>query len=180
MCHIRSYFSIEREFDRYYQLLKAQLRDSTSFDDIRDQDALNIAAARTFDVDRIWTNPNTKVPLEKAHLFTSDLKEENPQEYERLCTNNDEIKPGMYPVDPRQLDPTMIDYLLEMPDEEWNQVSTNALVSGLTDARRRNGLNLYLKTLPEEADKIKAKQLMLDSMITGKRNTLPMNKSMVQ
>ena len=85
----------------------------------------------------------------------------------------------MYPVDPRQLDPTMIDYLLEMPDEEWNQVSTNALITGLTDAKRRNGLNLYLKTLPEEADKIKAKQLMLDSMITGKRNTLPMNKSMV-
>ena len=54
------------------------MRDSTSYDDIRDQDALNIAAARTFDVDRIWVNPNIKVPLERAHMFTSDSKEENP------------------------------------------------------------------------------------------------------
>ena len=120
MCHIRSYFAIEREFDRYYQLLKAQLRDSTTFDDIRDQDALNIAAAKTFDVDRIWTNPNTKVPLERAHLFLSEAKEDNPQQYERLCINNEEIRPGLSPVDPRQLDPSMIEYLLEIPADEWN------------------------------------------------------------
>ena len=62
---------------------------------------MNIAAARTFDVDRIWVNPNTKVPLERAHMFTNDSKEENPQEYERLCIQNEEIKPGMYPLDPR-------------------------------------------------------------------------------
>ena len=57
------------------------MRDGTTFDDIRDTEALNIAAARTFDVDRIWNNPNIKIPLEKAHLFI-DKDEENPQEYE--------------------------------------------------------------------------------------------------
>ena len=64
MQHIKSYFGIEREFDRYYQLLKAQLRDGTTFDDIRDEDAIKIAAAKTFDIDKIWSNPNIKIPLE--------------------------------------------------------------------------------------------------------------------
>ena len=53
------------------------------------------------------------------------------------------------------------------------------MVTSLGDGGRRNGLNLYLKTLPEETEKIKVKQLMLESMITGKRSALPMNKSLV-
>ena len=40
MAHIRSYFGIEREFERYYQLLKNQLRDGANFDDIGDEDTL--------------------------------------------------------------------------------------------------------------------------------------------
>ena len=81
MSHIKSYFGIEREFDRYYQLLKAQLRDGTTLDDIRDEDAIKIAAAKTFDIDKIWSNPNIKIPLEKAHLYMCAVGD-NPQEYE--------------------------------------------------------------------------------------------------
>ena len=40
IAHIRSYFGIEREFDRYYHLLKSQLRDGTNFDEMREEDVL--------------------------------------------------------------------------------------------------------------------------------------------
>ena len=54
MAHIRSYFGIEREFDRYYHLLKSQLRDGTNFDDNREDDEIQIAASRTFDAEKVW------------------------------------------------------------------------------------------------------------------------------
>ena len=68
IAHIRSYFGIEREFDRYYHLLKRQLRDGTNFDEMREEDVLQLAASRTFDADKVWPNPNLHIPLEKAHL----------------------------------------------------------------------------------------------------------------
>ena len=40
MAFIRSYFAIEREFDRYYDLLKQQLRNGNNFTDVRDGDEL--------------------------------------------------------------------------------------------------------------------------------------------
>ena len=36
IAQIKSYFWIEREFDRYYHLLKNQLRDGTNFDEMRE------------------------------------------------------------------------------------------------------------------------------------------------
>lgn len=49
MSRIKSYYAIEREFDRYYELLKGQLRDGSEFTDVRDQDEFRLAASRTFD-----------------------------------------------------------------------------------------------------------------------------------
>ena len=68
MARIKSYFAIEREFDRYYDLLKAQLRDGSSFTDVHDGEELKITAARTFDKSKAWDNPKRSIPLEKAHL----------------------------------------------------------------------------------------------------------------
>ena len=78
MAHIKSYFGIEREFDRHYHLLKSQLRGGTNFDDIREEDALQLAASRTFDAEKVWTNPNIVVPLEKAHLHLRLTKTDDP------------------------------------------------------------------------------------------------------
>ena len=36
MSRIKSYYAIEREFDRYYELLKEQLRDGSDLTDVRD------------------------------------------------------------------------------------------------------------------------------------------------
>jgi len=49
MARIKSYFAIERELDRYYALLKNQLRDGSAFTDSKDADELKMAAKRTFD-----------------------------------------------------------------------------------------------------------------------------------
>ena len=54
MAHIRSFFGIEREFDRYYHLLKSQLRDGADFDDNREDDEIQIAASKTFDANKVW------------------------------------------------------------------------------------------------------------------------------
>lgn len=73
MARIKSYFSIEREFDRYYELLKRQLRDGSEFTDIHDHEELKIKAARNFDMTKAWNNPNLHIPIEKAHLnITND------------------------------------------------------------------------------------------------------------
>ena len=90
---MKSYFSIEREFDRYYQLLKTQLRDGTAFDRTSNLDDLQIAALRNFDPEKIWTNPNMKIPLESAHLTITKPGEENPHEFEKLCVDHEAIKP---------------------------------------------------------------------------------------
>lgn len=90
IAQIKSYFSIEREFDRYYQLLKAQLRDGSEFTDVRDNEELRIIAARTFDKSKAWDNPNLNIPLEKAHLNISG--EDNPQIFEQLCVKHDTIE----------------------------------------------------------------------------------------
>ena len=68
IAQIKSYFAIEREFDRYYELLKSQLRDGSDFNDVRDEEDLQIMASRTLDPSKAWDNPNVKIPLEKAHL----------------------------------------------------------------------------------------------------------------
>lgn len=57
MARIKSYFAIEREFDRYYNLLKCQLRDGSNFTDAHDEEELNLMAARTFDKSKAWDNP---------------------------------------------------------------------------------------------------------------------------
>ena len=49
MARIKSYYKIEREFDRYYDLLKSQLREGSDFPDLHDDEELKIKAARTLD-----------------------------------------------------------------------------------------------------------------------------------
>ena len=68
MARIKSYFTIEREFDRYYDLLKQQLRDGSEFTDVRDEEERKIMVGRTFDKSKAWDNPNLNIPIEKAHL----------------------------------------------------------------------------------------------------------------
>ena len=87
MAHIKSFFAIEREFDRYYQLLKSQLRDGSDLTDVRVSDELRMTASRTYDQSKAWENPNLKVPIEKAHL--SMTSREDPYLYEQLCTKHD-------------------------------------------------------------------------------------------
>jgi len=65
---IRTLFGIEREFDRYYDMLKAQLRAGMEIDDVRDYDELGLATDLTFDHSKVWWNPSLDIPLEKAHL----------------------------------------------------------------------------------------------------------------
>lgn len=71
MAHIRSYFGIEREFDRYYKLLKSQLRESSQIDqaELPDLDLIQIGATKTFDRSKAWENPNPEIPLTIAHNF---------------------------------------------------------------------------------------------------------------
>lgn len=130
MSRIKSYFSIEREFDRYYDLLKSQLRHGSEFTDVRDEEELRIIAARTFDKSKAWDNPNLNIPIEKAHLSLSN--EDNPQLYEQLCVKHDTIqscdaaeghahdRDGQHQA---PLDPSLVEYLFEMPTEQWDNVS---------------------------------------------------------
>ena len=80
MALIKSYFAIEREFDRYYDLLKSQLRDGSDFTDVRDCEERAIRVNRTFDNSKAWDNPNLHIPIEKAHLNMT--AKDNPQFYE--------------------------------------------------------------------------------------------------
>jgi len=68
MALIKSYFAIEREFDRYYDLLKQQLRDGSDLTDVRDCEERMIRVNRTFDKSKAWDNPYLHIPIEKAHL----------------------------------------------------------------------------------------------------------------
>ena len=113
MARIKSLFAIEREFDRFYDLLKCQLRDGSNFTDVHDQEELNLLAARTFDKSKAWDNPKLQIPLEKAHLNLS--KADDPQFYEQLCIKHDKIKPSQEIEMSlnRQLDPSMLEYLFE-------------------------------------------------------------------
>ena len=143
--------------------MKAQLRDGTTFDDVRDQDALQIAAVRTFDHDKIWTNPNMKIPLETAHLYIYE-RGDNPQEYESLCVKHDEIKAvdRSAPVEPAELDPSMIEYLCETPITDWNNVSEDFVTASIKDPIKKKCFNLYLQTKPEEQERRKIKEFMIE------------------
>ena len=90
MARIKSYFAIEREFNRYYDLLKMQLRDGNAMTDGHDQEEIKIMAERTFDKTKAWDNPNRHIPIEKAHLNIMD--DTDPQFYEQLCIKHDSIK----------------------------------------------------------------------------------------
>lgn len=90
MSRIRSYFAIEREFDRYYELLKRQLRDGSDFTDVRDQEEFELTASRTFDRTKAWENPLQKVPLEKSHLTLT--AHDDPKIFEQLCVQHDTIR----------------------------------------------------------------------------------------
>jgi hypothetical protein len=59
MAHIRSYFGIEREFNRYYDRLRNQLRDLPHPELDADPSYLELAAKRTFDRKQVW-NSSTK------------------------------------------------------------------------------------------------------------------------
>ena len=84
MARIKSYYKIEREFDRYYDLLKSQLREGSDFPDLHDDEELKIKAARTLDQQKAWENPNINIPIEKAHLNMM-VSDDDPQIYEKLC-----------------------------------------------------------------------------------------------
>jgi hypothetical protein len=54
MAHIRSYFGIEREFNRYYERLRNQLRDNAHAELDSDPTMLDLAAKRTYDRNFAW------------------------------------------------------------------------------------------------------------------------------
>ena len=82
MSRIKSYFAIEREFERLYELLKGQLRDGSGLTDLRDQDEFRLAASRTFDQSKAWDNPSS-TKIEIAHLTITSPND--PKIYEQLC-----------------------------------------------------------------------------------------------
>ena len=153
------------------------MRDGTTFDDIRDEDAIKIAAARTFDQDKIWSNPDNRIPLEKAHLYAGKGGDD-PQAYERLCVDNDEIA-ATGRTEPTELDPSMIEYLLETPIEEWNSVSLSSVTRSMGDQPKKRGFDLYLQTRPEQAEKHKIKEIMLEQMRTERKfkNRMPVQRN---
>jgi hypothetical protein len=66
IAHIRSYFGIEREFDRFYVRLKAQVRGSTMLNYL-DRDAIEITSKRTQDQSKNWDNPEPSNDINIAH-----------------------------------------------------------------------------------------------------------------
>ena len=61
MAHIRSYFGIEREFNRYYERLRNQLNDGTNAELDCDPWVLDIMAKKTFtrfNNEHIWNESN--------------------------------------------------------------------------------------------------------------------------
>lgn len=70
MAHIRSYFGIEREFDRYYSKLKAQLHGYHGCDPmLPDNDLLKRTVMKSQTRVELWDNPDPQVPLETGHLL---------------------------------------------------------------------------------------------------------------
>ena len=170
MARIKSYFAIEREFDRYYELLKSQLRDGSDFTDVRDEEDLKIQVGRTFDKSKAWDNPNRAIPIEKAHLNMT--KEDNPHYYEQLCAKHEVIRPidETEKVSSQQLDPSMIEFLMEKPIEHWDSVSLQLLTQGLSNPETRNNLTMYLQSKPHKQEVRLIKELMLESL---KQSRLP-------
>ena len=124
MARIKSYYKIEREFDRYYDLLKGQLRDGSDLCDLHDDQELKIKASRTLDQQKAWDNPNWSIPIEKAHL-NINANENDPQIYEKLCVKHDTILPS-HEVEKekiKKLDPSMLEYLFESPVSQWDSLS---------------------------------------------------------
>jgi hypothetical protein len=71
IAHIRSYYGIEREFDRYYSRLKVELRGSYAIDAEKpDKELLQFFSQKTYDRQKVWQNPDPSVPLELAHRIT--------------------------------------------------------------------------------------------------------------
>ena len=91
IAHIRSYYGIEREFDRYYKKLKFQLRaGGQKIDHIQelDNELLDIAAKKTFDRTKAWDNPTPELPLNIAHKYNhpGSIWIENLQNQETILT----------------------------------------------------------------------------------------------
>jgi len=187
MAQIKSYFSIEREFDRYYDLLKSQLRDGSEFTDIRDEEELRILTSRTFDKSKAWTNPSLHIPIEKAHLNFSN--EDNPQLYEQLCVKHDTIQStdaskcqglngqphnaharGGEQTTAPPLDPTMLEYLFEKPTDQWDSVSLQFLTQSLSNPETRKNYTMYLQSKPDRKETRMIKEMMLDAL---KQSHLP-------
>ena len=106
---------IEREFDRYYELLKSQLRDGSEFTDVRDQEDLKITASLTFDKSKAWNNPNLHIPIEKAHL--KQLHQDDPQFYEQLCVQYEDSQQQKDKQDDnRDIDIQTLESLLKQVD----------------------------------------------------------------
>ena len=166
MCHIRSYFAIEREFDRYYQLLKGQLRDGTNCDDICDEDALQLAAIQTFDEEKIWPNPNIKIPLEKSHLAVTYT--ENPQIYEQLCIQQEEIQVTKKQND-TDITHSSVDILLSSPYEEWHEACRYIVAKSTVDPSRKLSFNLYLQSKPARLESRVIKEFMLGQKLYDQR-----------
>jgi len=65
MAHIRSFFGIEREFTRYYERLRNQLRDVAHAELDHDPTMLELAAKRTYDRKFAWgQGTNSLRPLD--------------------------------------------------------------------------------------------------------------------
>lgn len=72
MSHIKSYFGIEREFDRFYDLLTGQ-KDSNS------NDNGNISLSNDLNKisEEVWTNNDRNaLPFEKAHYNRASIEQD--------------------------------------------------------------------------------------------------------
>jgi len=86
IAHIRSYYGVEREFDRYYTRLKAQLRGAHNFDQqLPDGDLIKYMAEKAENRNNLWDNPDPEVPLATAHLYNRDQQDDDDSD-EALIT----------------------------------------------------------------------------------------------
>ena len=75
-----------------------------------------------------------KIPLESAHLRKS--KDDDPQRFEKLCVEHEAIKQTNNEAQ-EDIDPSTVDYLCEIPIEDWNLVSEDYLTSSMADPAKK-------------------------------------------
>ena len=131
---------------------------------MREEDILQLAASRTFDADKVWSNPNIRIPLEKAHLSLV-IKEANPQEFEMLGVKHETFKQEIRDqVTEEQVDHAAVEYMLQFDCENWNEGSEEKVIKSIIADEKKDTVKLYLSSNPAKAETRLIKECIVDQM----------------